>query len=320
MKSAISTRESVISRRQPGSGSPTGRSSAGSSKFGALIEFARNLDLVQTVSLLTLVLTAVFGFDHWLFHIVARTCLLVFVLSPRSIHRPLFWLVLAFAGTITIILTWELVDNHKYLLDYWLWVLFVVHLFPQVDQRRRVILFSARFFLCLTFLAASAQKISSHSYRSGEMFEYYLYVDPRFAAFGKLIGIDPSVGEAVKKRTMFLRSPFAEVQGNEIQIAGSNRARVAGLAMTWWDLSLQLTTGALFLFGRRRTDAIAHVLLLFFIFTTYIPAPVFGFGWILTTTGLALAKDKFPKIAAAYLVSFFAILLYQLPWREWVLK
>jgi len=320
MKSATSARTSVISRRQSASGSPTGRPFVGSSKFGALIEFARNLDLFETVSLLTLVLTVIFGFDHWLFHIVARICLLVFILWPRSLRTPVFWLALALTGAITIILTWELVDNHKYLLDYWLWVLFMVHLFAQPQRQLRIILFSARFFLCLTFLAASAQKLASPSYRSGEMFEYYLYVDPRFAAFGKLIGIDPSVGEAVEKRTMFLRSPFAEVQGNDIQIVGSNRARVAALMMTSWDASVQLAIGLLLLIHRQRTDQIAHILLLFFIFTTYIPAPVFGFGWILAVMGLTLAKDKFPKIGAAYLVSFFAILLYQLPWREWVLK
>ena len=60
----------------------------------------------------------------------------------------------------------------------------------------------------------------------------------------------------------------------------------------------------------------AHIFLLFFIFTTYLPAPVFGFGWILGIMGFALAKDRFPKIATAYVVCFFAILLYQLPWRE----
>src|SRR6266568_2691837 len=299
--------------------STSSRTFAGSSKFGALVEFARNLDLLQTVSLLTLVLTVVFGFEHWLFHIVARICFLTFVLHPRSIRRPQFWLALALTGTITIILTWERVDNHKYLLDYWLWVLFVVHLFSQAERQQRMILLSARFFLCLIFLAAAAQKLSSHSYRSGEMFEHYLYVDQRFAGFGKLIGIDPSVGEAVKKRIMFLRSPFAQVECNVIHITGSDRARIAAIAMSWWDVGLQLTIGVLLLFQWRRTDLIAHLLLLFFIFTTYIPAPVFGFGWILAIMGFALAKDRFPRIATAYLVCFFAILLYQLPWREWVL-
>jgi hypothetical protein len=297
--------------------SATGRPA--SFKFRGLVDFARNLDLVQTVSLLTLVLTVIFGFDHWLFRIVSRICLLMFILRPRSIRRAEFWLALSIAGTIAIVVDWERIDNHKYLLVYWSWVLFVTHLFREPELQQRTIRFSARFFLCLVFLAASAQKLSSPSYRSGEMFEYYLYVDPRFAGFGKLIGIDPSVPDAVKKRMMFLRSPFAEVEGNAINIRGSDRARVAALAMTWWDVSVQLLIGALLLLGQRRTDKIAHILLLFFIFTTYLPAPVFGFGWILAIMGFALAKDGFPKIAAAYVVCFFAILLYQVPWREWVL-
>ena len=312
MSNAISARASTA-REQ------SGRQTAVSSKLGGLVEFARNLDLVQTVSLLTLVLTLIFGFDHWVFRIVSRVCLLTFVLYPRSLRRPQLWLALALAGTTTTILIWERVDNHKYLLDYWLGVLFVVHLFPQPEQQRRIILFNARFFLCLIFLSASAQKLSSQSYRSGEMFEHYLYVDQRFAAFGKLIGIDPSVADGVKRRTMFLKSPFAEVQGNDVHITGSDRARVAALAMTWWDVSLQLLIGLLLLFRRSRTDEIAHILLLFFILTTYLPAPVFGFGWILAIMGFTLAKDKFPKLGAGYVLCFFAILLYQLPWRDWVL-
>ena len=311
MSKGDSIRASASSGQQQG---------AGSSKLRALVEFARNLDLVQTVSLLTLILTVILGFDYWLFRAVAQICLLTFVPHPPSIRSPFLWLVLAIAGTITTIVGWERIDNHKYLLDYWLGVLFIVHLFPQLEQQRRILLFSARFFLCLIFLAASAQKLSSPSYRSGEMFEYYLYVDPRFKAFGKLIGIDPSAPDAVKRRTMFLRSPFAEVEGNDVHITGSDRARVAGLAMTWWDVSFQLLIGALLLFRRRRPDEIAHILLLFFIFTTYLPAPVSGFGWILAIMGFTLAKDKFPKITVGYILCLFAILLYQLPWRDWVLR
>ena len=319
MKRKGSERASATGGRERRSALGSGRVFPGPSKFRAVVEFVRNLELLQTVSVLTLVLTVVFGFDHWLFQTVARICLLMFIVHPRSIRRAEFWLALALAGTISTILDWERVDNHKYLLDYWLWVLSIVHLFDQPERQQRIIRFNARFFLCLIFLAASAQKLSSRSYRSGEMFEHYLYVDQRFGGFGKLIGIDPSVSDAVKKQLMFLRSPFAEVEGNEIHIAGSDRARAAALVMTWWDLSLQLAIGALLLFRQRRTDEIAHVLLLFFIFTTYLPAPVFGFGWILAIMGFTLAQDKFPRIAAIYMACFLAILLYQVPWREWVL-
>jgi hypothetical protein len=286
--------------------------------FGPLVEFAHNLDFVQTIGLLTLFLAIIFPFDVWIYGVVLRICFLVFVLRPASLSRPLFWFAIALAGTITIILTWERVDNHKYLLVYWTWVMFVVHLFHDPAQQKKILRINARFFLCLIFLAASVQKLASPSYRSGEMFEHYLYVDSRFTAFGKLVGVDPAIGDSVKRRLNYLRSPFAEVEGNDIHIAGSDRARAAAIAMTWWDAGLQLAIGTFLLFGRRRMDQIAHVLLLLFILTTYIPAPVFGFGWILAILGFTLAKENFPRIAAFYIVCFFAILTYQLPWRAWI--
>jgi hypothetical protein len=319
MSLASSRRSAETDRRQSRAASLSGGPNRDASMMSRLVQFARDLDLIEAVGLLTLFLAVIFAFDHWLFRIVSRLCLLIFILRPSSLRHSLFWFVLALAGTITIILTWERVDNHKYLLVYWSWVLCIVDLFAQPEQQRRVLLFNARFFLCLIFLAASAQKISSPSYRSGEMFEHYLYVDQRFTAFGKLIGVEPALGDAVKRRINYLRSPYAVVEGNEIRITGSDRARVAALGMTWWDVCVQLAIGALLLFRSRRTDQLAHMLLLFFIVTTYLPAPVFGFGWILAIMGFALAKDAFPRIAAAYVVCFFAILLYQLPWREWVL-
>jgi hypothetical protein len=286
----------------------------------ALAEFVRKLDFLETIRLLTLFLAVVFGVAHWLFEIVARLSFLVFVLRPRLLRRPEFWLALAVAGTFGVILRWEVTDNHKYLLVYWLWVLFVAHLFISTEQQERTIRCNARFFLCLIFLAASTQKLSSPSYRSGEMFEHLLYVDSRFTAFGKLVGISPQVPDAVKKRIALFRSPFAEVEGNELEIPGSDRARAAALLLTWWDVSLQLLIGSLLLFRRAVADKFAHILLLFFILTTYLPAPVFGFGWILAIMGFTLAKGKFPKIAAAYIICFALILVYQVPWREWVLR
>jgi hypothetical protein len=70
---------------------------------------------------------------------------------------------------------------------------------------------------------------------------------------------------------------------------------------------------------RRSTDVAAHLLILFFIFTTYIPAPVFGFGVTLSVLGFALAKERFQLISAAYLLSLVAVLIYQVPWRDLVL-
>ena len=89
--------------------------------------------------------------------------------------------------------------------------------------------------------------------------------------------------------------------------------------ITLYDLYVQVAIGALLLFRRATTDLIAHLLLLFFIFTTYIPAPVLGFGFILSILGFALVKEQSQYLSAAYLFSMVAVIFYQVPWREWVL-
>ncbi|MEY2480233.1 MAG: hypothetical protein QOI04_1160 [Verrucomicrobiota bacterium] len=289
------------------------------SRGQALLDFVKELELVQMVSLLSLFLAVIFTFEHWLFEATARVCLLLFLLRPNSIRSPVFWLALSLSATFVIIHDWQAADNHKYLLLYWLWILFFCHLFGEPEQKRRTLIFNARFFLCFIFLAAAAQKLASPTYRSGEMFEYFLYVDSRFTAFGKLIGIDPTIPDAVQKSIGFFRSPFSQVIDNDLVLPGSDRARIAALVLTWWDLSLQLLIGSLLFLRRPRTDKFAHILLLFFVFTTYLPAPVFGFGWILAIMGFTLAKENFPRIAAVYMSCFVVILLYQVPWREWVL-
>lgn len=38
---------------------------------------------------------------------------------------------------------------------------------------------------------------------------------------------------------------------------------------------------------------------------------MYGFGWILAIMGFTPAKEKFPRIAAVYVICFVVILLYQ---------
>ena len=71
--------------------------------------------------------------------------------------------------------------------------------------------------------------------------------------------------------------------------------------VTLYDFYVQVAIGVLLLFCREITDTIADLLLLFFIFTTYIPAPVWGFGVTLSVLGFALAKERSQFMSAAYL-------------------
>lgn len=118
---------------------------------------------------------------------------------------------------------------------------------------------------------------------------------------------------------MLLRNPYVQVADNYIQMGTDSYVHLVATLITLYDLFVQLAIGALLLFRRRSTDIAAHLLLLFFILTTYIPAPVLGFGITLSVMGFALAKQQFPRISAAYLMSIVAVLAYQVPWRDWML-
>jgi len=169
------------------------------------------------------------------------------------------------------------------------------------------------------FVGAAVQKYLSSSYLSGAMFELELLLDGRFQAFAHLVGIDATLGTENVRRLLLLSNPYVQVLNEKILLLSDDRVHSVASLITIYDFYVQVAIGVLLLLRRSTTDLIANLLLLFFIFTTYIPAPVFGFGFTLSILGFALVKERSQSLSAAYLLSMVAVLLYQIPWREWVL-
>jgi hypothetical protein len=268
---------------------------------------------------LTLFLVVVFGFEHWITKIVANALFVAVLVFPALLRQHLFWLILALSSSIALAAEWYVSDNHKYLLVYWLWVMWIAHLQPSRNEAENVLRWHARFFLIFIFLVAAAQKFFSPTYMSGEMFELKLLLDGRFKAFGHLIGIDRAVSDEAMKLTLVLRSPLSEVEGDALILNSTDWTAQVAKLITWYDLFIQIAIGLLFIPKRYNTDLAGHVLLLFFIFTTYLPAPVFGFGWTIAILGLVTAFNRINSLVYLYFAAFFGILCYQVPWREWVL-
>jgi predicted nucleic acid-binding Zn finger protein len=273
----------------------------------------------DSVAYLTLFLAVVFGFTSWFFQLSVQLALLVVLLVPSVAKRPAIWGLLAIMASITLVLERDLADNHKYLLCYWLWVMCIAHIPDGREQRDEIIGFNARFFLIFIFLGAALQKFVSSSYMSGAMFELELLLDGRFQAFAHLTGIDAGLVNESVRRLLLLRNPYVQVLNDKILLLSDDRVHFVANLITLYDFYVQVAIGALLLFRRAVTDLIANVLLLFFIFTTYIPAPVLGFGFTLAILGFALVKERSQLLSAAYLLSMAAVLFYQVPWRDWVL-
>lgn len=288
--------------------------------IGLFLRDIERPDLIQVVSLVSFYLAIRFGFSDWYVKFTTELALLVFLFSRSVAFTWQFWAVLATISTAALSLNWDLTDNHKYLFVYWMWVMTLAHAAQDDELREKILRFNARFFLVLIFLAAALQKFLSPTYMSGEMFELLLLLDGRFKAFSVLMGIDPETMRAAIDKVVLLKSPAIGLANNELELPSNDYIRKLALLITWYDLYVQLAIGVLFLFGKRITDFLGHMCLLFFIFTTYLPAPVFGFGWTLSIMGFCITKDRFRTLHLIYFVSFIAILLYEIPWRAWVLS
>src|SRR5690606_36454416 len=95
-----------------------------------------------------------FGFEAATFKITVQVALLIVLFQPALLRNPWLWSILAASATYALVRDWSVADNHKYLLVYWLWVMAFVFGFPDEDDRERVIVANARFFLIFIFLAA----------------------------------------------------------------------------------------------------------------------------------------------------------------------
>jgi len=273
----------------------------------------------DTVPYLTLFLAVVFPFTWWPYSLVSKVALLTVLLFPSAVRTSVLWGVMAATATVTVAREWDLADNHKYLLCYWLWVMCISHIPKDREFQDRIIRFNARFFLIFIFLGAALQKFLSTTYMSGAMFEMELLLDQRFHAFSHLVGVDSALAQESVRRLLLLQNPYVQVADNYIRLVSDDHVHRVATLVTLYDLYVQVAIGALLIFCRRATDIAAHILLLFFILTTYIPAPVFGFGVTLGVMGFALAQERFQRISGAYLLSIVAVLAYELPWRDWVL-
>ena len=278
-----------------------------------------NLRLSDFAAAASLCLVIFFGFDDFYFQIVARLCLIAALINPAWLRRWEFWAILSAASTTALLDNWSQADNHKYLFTYWVWVCALAFWAGPSESSDAVFKWHARFFVIFVFLAAAAQKAFSPTYMSGEMFELKVLLDDRFKAFAYLMGVDKTLLENVRLEFFSMKTPLTVYDDNTRAISSSDWIRTLSLWITWYDLIVQVLIGALFVPARATWDRLGHLVLLFFIFTTYLPAPVFGFGWTLCIFGSILAKDTFPLIWRSYLMAFIAILLYETPWRQWVL-
>lgn len=226
----------------------------------------------------------------------------------RPVTRlPALWLALSVLLAANAALVWFELFNHNYLILYGCLALGIALMTPDPD---RVLASTARYLLALVFLFAAFYKAISPDFPSGDFFEFTLITDERFRDLAEVIGGLPADAGAANLGAIREWGEGTRPPG----VAGLETGPRIGLladAMAIWTLFIEGAIGVLFLAARTaRIGRFTEIVLLLFVATTYVLAPVVGFGWILLVLGLA--QTRLPRRVAhvVYPAVFIALPLF----------
>jgi hypothetical protein len=273
----------------------------------------RERPAIEIIVLLSLGLIIFHGFSTNYF-----SSAVAFLVLPALLYRPLlqhwlFWVLIAGEAAFVVFYEWYAIDNHKFLLFYWALALALAFSLPP-EHRQAFLATTARFLLVFVMGGAVVQKTLDVSYLDGSFFEFTLLTDRRFEPFMTALGVD--WGDLGYNREVInaLRAAYLENDTSAAVLRSSPSVHKIALIVTRWDYWVQVAMAAAFLFETRWLDLLGHIILLVFVVTTYLAAPVIGFGWTLSILGYTLSAGRFPKITLCYLVTFPLLIVYDVQW------
>jgi hypothetical protein len=248
----------------------------------------------------------------WVAPFVLAAACLSLVLRPVR-RAPLIWFLVALLVAVRIVVVWPLSDNHIYLLAYWC---LAIGLALSGAAPAATLSASSRWLLGAAFgLAVLWKAVLSPDYVDGRFFRVTLLTDERFADASLVIG-GLSRDQMAANRKFLEPLPEGAALLNPPAFVEPPRLRVFAAVATWGGLSLEALVALLSLIpAEGRIQVARHVTLLVFCGTTYALAPVAGFGWLLSTMGLAQCRPNQHVLRGAYLSVFVLVLLYsEIPW------
>jgi hypothetical protein len=175
---------------------------------------------------------------------------------------------------------------------------------------------SSRWLIGLCMLLAAIWKFSMPDYGDGSFFQFTLLADERFAHFTAAVaGVPQNV--LADNRLLATLLQEGHLVGASVQsVALGSSPAVTSIAwlMTGWTILIEGLLAIAFLVpDSRRVATARNLLLLIFATTTYLIAPVRGFGWMLMLLGAAQCEERDRGFRPLYLAAIVLIQAYTLP-------
>ena len=157
----------------------------------------------------------------------------------------------------------------------------------------------------------------SPDFLDGRFFRVTLLTDPRFGDAALLIGGLSSEQLAANRKALQTLPAGAELL-EPPSVEEPARLRLLATAATWGIVALESAVAlALLLPASTVRSAVRHLVLLLFCGTTYLFAPVAGFGWLLLAMGVGQLDETQVGLRRAYVAAFIVVIFYgEVPWAE----
>lgn len=281
---------------------------------------------LDAVLLLWLLNVMLWGPQYWYTEtLMFLVCVPGLIFKPLR-YSPLFWWTVAGCLVHMIVINWAWADNHKYVMSYFC-VGIAMSLHVTTENRIDVLCTNARCILGLSMIFATIWKLISPEYTSGAFFEVLFLTDRRLDGTVALI-TDLTYGQLLENqdRVRLLREGYMTwVNPESQQLYSTPMVKWLAWVATWWTVFIEGAKGVLFLIPSRGASVFfwRNFTLVLFCFTTYVIAPVPGFGCSLCCMGMATCLDRGNHWFRLYQVGYLTVLFWKTagePIREMIAR
>jgi hypothetical protein len=192
-------------------------------------------------------------------------------------------------------------DNHKYLLVYWC---LAIGFCLQLPSPLKALAFNGRLMIGLVFCFATVAKVLSEVYFSGDMFRYLLVYDDRFFEIANLLG---GLTREMHQQNAIGIPKAMEQLAHTIPVATTAQMSTAAQWLTGWTLFVECLIAIAFLIPKGVLYRWRDYFLILFMLTTYLPAHIVGFGWLLAIMGFAQCGTGDNKRRILYILTMSVI-------------
>jgi hypothetical protein len=274
-------------------------------------EYPRDILILKMTVLVAMLFIKNTSIQHILILTIGSGMLLTSIL----IKNKLMWTLLALLVVYFDYTKWFVIDNHQYLLAYWVLTCTVA---VYAQDTERILRINAKILIGLAFLFATMWKIIGLEYFDGHFLHYTMLIDSRMDVFAVFQGgLSP---QTVSDNHQLLKTLLEYPELKSLPLTTTSSLLAFATLLCWLTILIEGLIALFFILPFAKIQAYRDVALLVFIFPTYIFFPVPGFGLTLCTMGISQVQSNHPKLFMGYLIAFVLMHLLQLPIEVWLIK